>query len=150
MLENRLAIWDEAEDNLAFASGMAAISTTLWAYARPGSAIVHSGPVYGGTDFLLNRILPQFGVTPIAFPAEGGVEAMEDAVTKARALGPVAALFLETPANPTNGLVDIARASQTGRGTPRARGQADGGDRRQYLPRTAFTRRRPPMAPTWS
>ena len=44
MLEDRLAIWDEAEDNLVFASGMAAISTTLWAYARPGSAIVHSDP----------------------------------------------------------------------------------------------------------
>ena len=42
MLEDRLAIWDEAEDNLAFASGMAAISTSLWAYARPGSVIVHS------------------------------------------------------------------------------------------------------------
>ena len=55
MLEDRLAIWDEAEANLTFASGMAAISTTLWAYARPGSVIVHSGPVYGGTDFLLNE-----------------------------------------------------------------------------------------------
>ena len=32
-------IWDEAEDNLVFASGMAAISTTLWAYARPGTVI---------------------------------------------------------------------------------------------------------------
>ncbi len=123
MLENRLAIWDEAEDNLVFASGMAAISTTLWAYARPGSAIVHSGPVYGGTDFLLNRILPQFGVTPVAFPAEGGSAAMEAAVAKARALGPVAALFLETPANPTNGLVDIARARQLadGLGGPEGR-----------------------------
>src|SRR5208282_5330577 len=50
MLEDRLAIWDEAEDNLTFASGMAAISTSLWAYARPGSTIVHSGPVYGGTE----------------------------------------------------------------------------------------------------
>ncbi len=110
ILEDRLAILDEAEVNLAFASGMAAISTTLWAYARPGSAVVHSGPVYGGTDFLLNRILPQFGVTPFAFPAEGGVKAMEEAVERARAAGPVAALFLETPANPTGGLVDIAHA----------------------------------------
>ncbi len=110
MLEDRLAIWDEAEDNLVFASGMAAISTTLWAYARPGAVVVHSGPVYGGTDFLLTRILPQFGVTTIAFPAEGGASAMEEAIGKARAHGPVAALFLETPANPTNGLVDIGRA----------------------------------------
>ncbi len=110
MLEDRLAIWDEAEDNLVFASGMAAISTTLWAYARPGAVVVHSGPVYGGTDFLLTRILPQFGVTTIAFPAEGGASAMEEAIGKARAHGPVAALFLETPANPTNGLVDIGHA----------------------------------------
>jgi methionine-gamma-lyase len=110
MLEDRLAIWDEAEDNLAFASGMAAVSTSLWAYVRPGTVIVHSGPVYGGTDFLLERILPQFGVTSIEFPAEGGTRAMEEAVDRARALGPIAALYLETPANPTNGLVDIGRA----------------------------------------
>ena len=110
MLEDRLAIWDEAEANLTFASGMAAISTTLWAYARPGSVIVHSGPVYGGADFLLNRILPQFGVAPVGFTAEGGVAAMEEAVDRARGLGPIAALYLETPANPTNGLVDIVRA----------------------------------------
>ena len=102
ILEDRLAIWDEAEANLAFASGMAAISTCLWAYVRPGTAIVHSGPVYGGTDFLLNRILPQFGVTPVSFPAEGGTKAMEEAVDSARAIGPFAALYLETPANPTN------------------------------------------------
>src|SRR5260370_30613025 len=44
ILEDRLAIWDEAENNLAFASGMAAISTSLCAYAQPGSGLVHSGP----------------------------------------------------------------------------------------------------------
>src|SRR5271156_3192338 len=112
MLEDRLAIWDEAEANLTFASGMAAISTSLGAYARPGSVIVHSGPVYGGTDFLLERILPQFGVTSIEFPAEGGTKAMEEGVNRARAIGPIAALYLETPANPTNGLADIARARE--------------------------------------
>ncbi len=123
MLEDRLAIWDEAEGNLSFASGMAAISTSLWAYARPGSVIVHSGPVYGGTDFLLTKILPQFGVTPVGFPAEGGRKAMEDAVERARALGPIAALYLETPANPTNGLVDIARARQLAEGLAGAEGK---------------------------
>ena len=112
ILEDRLAIWDEAEANLAFASGMAAISTCLWAYVRPGTVIVHSGPVYGGTDFLLNRILPQFGVNPVGFPAEGGTKAMEEAVDRARALGSIAAIYIETPANPTNGLVDIRRARE--------------------------------------
>lgn len=112
MLEDRLAIWDRAEASLVFASGMAAISTTLWAYARPGSVIVHSAPVYGGTDFLLSRILPQFGVTTVAFSAEGGSRAMEQAVDRARGRGRIAALYLETPANPTNGMVDVRRARQ--------------------------------------
>ncbi len=123
MLEDRLAVWDEAEANLVFASGMAAISTTLWAYARPGSVVVHSGPVYGGTDFLLKRILPQFGVTPIEFPAEDGAPAMEAAVERATKAGPVGALFLETPANPTNGLVDIARARALAEGLKNAEGR---------------------------
>jgi methionine-gamma-lyase len=89
---------------------MAAISTTLWAYARPGTAILHSDPIYGGTDFLLKKILPQFGVYPVAFSTEGGVEAMQIAAEKARKLGSVAAIYVETPANPTNGIVDIAAA----------------------------------------
>ena len=123
MLEDRLAIWDEAEANLTFASGMAAISTSLWAYARPGTVIVHSGPVYGGTDFLLKKILPQFGVTPIGFPAEGGSNAMEEAIDRARELGPIAAIFIETPANPTNGLVDIGRARELAEGLSGADGR---------------------------
>ena len=110
MLEDRLAIWDQAEASLVFASGMAAISTTLWAYARPGTVIIHSGPVYGGTDFLLKTILPQFGVTSIGFHSEGGNRAMEEAVESARGKGPIAALYIETPANPTNGMVDLERA----------------------------------------
>jgi len=112
MLEDRLAIWDQAEASLVFASGMAAISTTLWAYARPGSVIVHSGPVYGGTDFLLTKILPQFGITSIGFLTEGGNKAMDDAVEAARGKGPIAVLYLETPANPTNGMVDLEHARQ--------------------------------------
>src|SRR5580704_4729199 len=123
ILEDRLAIWDEAEANLAFASGMAAISTCLWAYVRPGTAIVHSGPVYGGTDFLLNRILPQFGVTPVGFPAEGGSNAMEEGVDSARVIGPIPALYPETPANPTNGLVDLDRARQLADGVKGADGR---------------------------
>ena len=87
MLEDRLAIWDQAEASLVFASGMAAISTTLWAYARPGTVIIHSGPVYGGTDFLLKKILPQFGVTSIGFLCEGGNRAIEEAVESARGKG---------------------------------------------------------------
>lgn len=112
MLEDRLAIWDQAEASLVFASGMAAISTSLWAYARPNTVIVHSSPVYGGTDFLLKHIMPQFGVTVLGFAADGGAAAMEEAINHARAEGPIAALYLETPANSTNGMIDIRRSRQ--------------------------------------
>ena len=110
MLEDRLAIWDEAESSVVFASGMAAISTTLWAYVRPGTVVLHSDPVYGGTDFLLKKILPQFGVHVVGFNAEGGAAEMKRAADQAKKLGVVAAIYLETPANPTNGLVDITAA----------------------------------------
>jgi len=110
VLEDRLALWDEAEASLAFASGMAAISTCLWAFVRPGDVVLQSQPIYGGTETLMHSILPEFGVRQVGFDAEGGVAAMRAAADKARAAGRVAAIFLETPANPTNGLVDIAEA----------------------------------------
>jgi methionine-gamma-lyase len=110
VVEDRLALWDEAETSLAFASGMAAISTALWAYLRPGDVILQSRPIYGGTETLIHSILPEFGVTPVAFEAELGPEEMRKAAEKAKAKGRVGALLIETPANPTNALVDIAAA----------------------------------------
>ena len=110
MLEDRLAIWDGAEACLSFASGMAAISTTLWGLVRPGDVILHSDPVYGGTHFLLKEILPQFGIAHVGFNAEEGVAAMRTATEEAAKKGRVAAIYIETPANPTNGLVDLAEA----------------------------------------
>lgn len=110
VLEDRLALWDEAEASLAFASGMAAISTCLWAYLRPGDVVLQSQPIYGGTETLIHSILPEFGVRQVGFEVEGGLAAMHAAAEKARAAGRVAAVYIETPANPTNGLVDIAQA----------------------------------------
>src|SRR5215208_5813059 len=55
ILEDRLAIWDGAERCAVFASGMAAIATTCLAFMRPGDTIVHSRPLYGGTETLLKN-----------------------------------------------------------------------------------------------
>ena len=112
VLEDRLAILDNAEGSASFASGMAAISTTLWAFNRPGDVIVYSEPVYGGTEYLLKHILPQFGIQTIGFAAEDGSTAMEAAVEKATKHGNVTSIYIETPANPTGGLVDIQLARQ--------------------------------------
>jgi methionine-gamma-lyase len=106
ILEDRLAIWDGAEAALVFSSGMAAISTTLLTFLRPGDAIVHSEPVYGGTEYLLLNVLPQFGIKRFGFTA-GEPGALEEAVEDARAAGRIGVVLIETPANPTNALVDI-------------------------------------------
>ena len=109
ILEDRLGLWDGAESTLVFSSGMAAISTTLWTFLRPGDVIVHSEPLYGGTEFLVHNILPQFGIRPEGFGTGGAGRALEMAIEAAKQHGRIAVIYVETPANPTNGLVDIGR-----------------------------------------
>ncbi len=87
VLEDRLAVWDKAEKALVFSSGMAAISTSLMSYLRPGDILLHSEPVYGGTEYLARNILPEFGVERMDFCAEDGLAGMEAAAEKARATG---------------------------------------------------------------
>jgi methionine-gamma-lyase len=110
VLEERICLWDEAESALAFSSGMAAIAITLLSFLRPGDVLLHSVPLYGGTDFLVHRILPQFGIRHVPFLA-GEPDAMEVAAERAAQLGRVGMMLIETPANPTNALVDIAAAA---------------------------------------
>ncbi|WP_375420461.1 PLP-dependent transferase, partial [uncultured Sphingomonas sp.] len=62
ILEDRLGVWEEAEDALAFSSGMSAIATLFLAMVKPGDTIVHSGPLYAATETLIGRVLGKFGV----------------------------------------------------------------------------------------
>jgi methionine-gamma-lyase len=114
VLEERICLWDRAESALVFSSGMSAIATTLLSYLRPGDWIVHSAPVYGGTEYLLHNVLPEFGIRRIGFAA-GSPESLRQAVATAAAQGNVRMIYLETPANPTNALVDIAACAALAR-----------------------------------
>ncbi|HVC02736.1 MAG TPA: cystathionine gamma-synthase family protein [Steroidobacteraceae bacterium] len=113
VLEDRLALCEGGELAAVFSSGMAAISTTLWSYVRPGDVVLLSQPLYGGTETLIDKTLPLFGVEAVAF-ADGldraGIAAAADrAVDLARRkAGRVSLVISETPANPTNALVDLA------------------------------------------
>jgi len=107
ILEDRLALWDDAEACTVFQSGMAAIATTLLTLARPGGVVLHSDPLYGGTEYLLRHILPEFNIETVGFRAGAGEEAMEAAIKHKKASKRLAAVLIETPANPTNDLVDI-------------------------------------------
>jgi methionine-gamma-lyase len=111
ILEDRLGIW-EGSRALVFGSGMAAISTALLSYVRPGDVILHSSPVYGGTDYLFEKLLPAFGVRAVPFAAGAGEAVVRPALGTARGLGRISCIYVETPANPTNGLVDLGLMAQ--------------------------------------
>ena len=108
VLEDRLSLWDRAEGCAVFESGMAAITTSLLSFIRPGDVVLHSEPVYGGSDHFINHVLPRFGVTPVGFQAGQPLADLEPGLLAAIDRRPVAAILVETPANPTNDLVDIA------------------------------------------
>ena len=113
ILEDRLAVWDGAEKALVFSTGMAAISAAVLSACRPGDVVLYTAPGYGGTEYLFDRILPRYGVgaRPVdaAAPLEAQIAAIDEAIrTAADAGGRLAAVYVETPANPTNTLVDLA------------------------------------------
>src|SRR4051794_10552627 len=107
ILEGRLGLWEDAEDALSFSSGMSAIATLLLAFVRPGDVIVHSGPLYAATETLIGRILGRFGVHWVDFPAGADAAEIEAVLSAAASHGRVSLISLESPANPTNVLVDV-------------------------------------------
>ncbi len=109
ILENRLALWDGAEDCATFESGMGAITTALLEYLKPGDLVLTSAPLYGGTDHFITQNLPALGIEVMEFqPGQelGEAEKRLEASGKADRL---AMIYVETPANPTNVVIDIAR-----------------------------------------
>ncbi|WP_299308007.1 cystathionine gamma-synthase family protein [uncultured Croceicoccus sp.] len=112
ILEDRLAIWDAAEESLVFSSGMSAIATLLLANCKAGDVILHSGPLYAATEGFISKIMARYGVDYVDFAAGASREDMastiDEAKEKAKANGgDLAMIYLESPANPTNALVDI-------------------------------------------
>jgi methionine-gamma-lyase len=107
ILEDRLALWEDADDSLAFSSGMSAIATLLLTFVRPGDVIVQSGPLYAATETMIAKILGQFGVSWLDFPSGATREEIDTVIAKAKEKGRVSLIYLESPANPTNQLVDV-------------------------------------------
>jgi methionine-gamma-lyase len=107
ILEDRLAVWEEADDALAFSSGMSAISTLFLTFVQPGDVVIHSGPLYAATETLIAKILGRFGVTYLDFPAGATREELDAIIAEAKEKGRVSLIYLESPANPTNALVDV-------------------------------------------
>lgn len=116
ILEDRLAVWDGADTAASFESGMAAISTVLFEFLRPGDLLLHSNPIYGGTHHFIRHVLPQFGIDSASFMADATEEDIRTLI-KGRE-GDVKVIYLETPANPTNALFDLEAIARLAKSLP--------------------------------
>jgi cystathionine gamma-synthase/methionine-gamma-lyase len=108
IVEARLAALDGGGDAACFASGMATVTAIMLAFLVPGDVVLHSRPTYGGTDALLHNEIARFGIKSVGF--RNGVEREPLAADAERAMaeGSVGVIWVETPANPTASIVDIA------------------------------------------
>jgi methionine-gamma-lyase len=107
VVEERLAVLERADACSVFSSGMAAILTALLAVTEPGQSVLRSRPLYGGTETLFDTLLARLGVGSASFVDGLHAVAMRAAADQAMTLGPLAAIYVETPANPTNSVVDL-------------------------------------------
>jgi methionine-gamma-lyase len=85
IVEDRLAVYERAEQGLVFSSGMAAIATAILACVRPGETILHSRPLYGGTEVLIEKTLTPFGIGAESFKDGLSESDVRGAAERARA-----------------------------------------------------------------
>ncbi len=106
VFEEKVASLEGAEDAVAFASGMAAISAVAFTFLHPGDELVFLGPLYGGTEGLFFEVLTRFGVE---VRDASGLPPAEWLSAKTRLL------YVETPTNPTLRINDLAQVGRLGR-----------------------------------
>lgn len=107
--EQKLAVLEGAEDCLLFASGMAAVTTTLYAVLSHNSHVVVTDDSYRRTRQFLTQVLHRYGIEVSVVPA-GDYQAVEEAIRPTTRL-----LVSESPTNPYNRIVDLERFAEIGR-----------------------------------
>lgn len=112
ILEDRLTLWDGAEAGAAFESGMSAISTTLLEFLNPGDLLLYSSPVYGGTDHFIDQFLAKIGVHTLEFHSNDDEKSILKMLEENEHRDRLAMIYIETPANPTNELIDISMCAE--------------------------------------
>ncbi len=103
--EEKVRILEGAEAATSFATGMAAVSNTLFALLAPGDRVVSAKDTYGGTNQLFVDFLPRWGVE-VELCDTTDYEQIEAAIATGCRL-----VYLESPTNPTLKVMDLARLS---------------------------------------
>ncbi|WP_084385780.1 O-succinylhomoserine sulfhydrylase [Rhodococcus sp. WMMA185] len=103
MFEERLRLVEGAEACFATASGMSAVFTALGALLKAGDRLVAARSLFGSCFVVCNEILPRWGVETVFVDGED-IDQWEQALSV-----PTTAVFFETPSNPMQTLVDVAR-----------------------------------------
>jgi len=106
VLEEKVRLLEGAEAATSFASGMAAISNTVFALVKPGDRLVTVKDTYGGTNQLFREFLPRMGVNVCLCETVDGDQIEREVGNGCRML------YLETPTNPTLKVVEIERAAR--------------------------------------
>jgi O-succinylhomoserine sulfhydrylase len=106
MFEERMRLLEGAQAAMATSSGMAAVNAVLMSIAEQGARIVASKALFGASLYLLNQLLPRFGVETVLVDGSS-LDEWRTAAGQGADL-----FFLESPTNPTLELVDIAAVAQ--------------------------------------
>ena len=107
ILENRLCLWDGAEDCAFFESGMSAISTAMMEFMAPGDLLLYSKPLYGGTDHFINHFLKKLNIEAVGFMAGESKDRIIERIERTGKGDRLSMIHIETPGNPTNAVIDI-------------------------------------------
>ncbi|MDQ0879401.1 cystathionine gamma-synthase family protein [Peribacillus sp. V2I11] len=108
-LEEKVRILEGAEKAVGFSSGMAAISSTLYTFLRPGDRVVSVKDTYGGTNKIFTEFLSNLDVD-VTLCNTGNHKEIEAEVVKGCKV-----LYLESPTNPTMKVTDIERIARVGK-----------------------------------
>jgi methionine-gamma-lyase len=111
LFEKSIADLEGGSAAVAFASGMAAISSVLLSLLTPGDRVLTHTTLYGSTHTVMTKLLPRYGITAVQtdLTLPGSIATILESDSSRS----IRALFFETPANPTLSLIDISEAAET-------------------------------------
>ncbi|HHT51417.1 MAG TPA: aminotransferase class I/II-fold pyridoxal phosphate-dependent enzyme [Eubacteriaceae bacterium] len=101
LFEKRMALLERGKSAVAFASGMAAISTVLFSFLKPGDNLIGHKTLYGSSFSVVNKLLPEYKIDRRIIDL-GDLEVLKGAIDKNTKV-----IYFETPSNPNLTIVDI-------------------------------------------